>query len=176
MTGRHQAENAALAVVAARQLAARGWRVTERAIASGLARTTLPARIERVATHPLTVVDAAHNVASMRALLATLAPALDRHRPRVLGFAASADKQLEEMLAAAVGLFDHVIVTRYATNPRAAPVERLVAACRRAGLPPARVAATPREALTTARSLATSRGLVCVAGSFFLAAELGGRS
>lgn len=176
MTGRHQAENAALAVVAARQLAARGWRVTERAIASGLARTTLPARIEKVATHPLTVIDAAHNVASMRALLATLAPALDRHRPRVLVFAASADKQLEQMLAAAGGLFDHVIVTRYATNPRAAPVERLVAACRRAGLPPARVAATPREALTTARSLATSRGLVCVAGSFFLAAELGGRS
>jgi dihydrofolate synthase/folylpolyglutamate synthase len=104
MTGRHQAENAALAVVAARQLAARGWRVTERAIASGLARTTLPARIERVATHPLTVVDAAHNVASMRALLATLAPALDRHRPRVLVFAASADKQLEEMLPAACSI------------------------------------------------------------------------
>jgi dihydrofolate synthase/folylpolyglutamate synthase len=176
MAGRHQAENAALAVVAVRQLAARGWRVTERAIASGLARTTLPARIEQVASRPLTVVDAAHNVASMEALVATLGPALDRLRPRVLVFAASADKQLEEMLAAAAGRFDHVIVTRYATNPRAAPVERLVAACRLAGLPPARVAATPREAVTLARSLATGRGLVCVAGSFFLAAELGGRA
>jgi hypothetical protein len=50
-----------------------------------------------------------------------------------------------------------------------------VAACRLAGLPPARVAATPREAVTLARSLATGRGLVCVAGSFFLASELGGR-
>ena len=176
MAGRHQADNAALAVVAARQLAARGWRVTERAIASGLARTTLPARIEQVASRPLTVVDAAHNVASMEALVATLAPALDRLRPRVLVFAASADKQLEEMLAAAAGRFDHVIVTRYATNPRAAPVERLVNACRLARLPPARIAATPRAALTLARSLATGRGLVCVAGSFFLAAELGGRS
>jgi dihydrofolate synthase/folylpolyglutamate synthase len=176
MAGRHQAENAALAVVAARLLAARGWRVTERAIASGLARTTLPARIEQVASRPLTVVDAAHNVASMQALVATLAPELDRLRPRVLVFAASADKQLEEMLAAAAGRFDHVVVTRYATNPRAAPVERLVAACRLAGLPPARVAATPREAVTLARSLAAGRGLVCVAGSFFLAAELGGRA
>jgi dihydrofolate synthase/folylpolyglutamate synthase len=92
----------------------------------------------------------------------------------VLVFAASADKQLEEMLTAAAGRFDHVIVTRYLTNPRAAPVERLVAACRQAGLPPARVAAGPREALAEARSLATRRGLVCVAGSFFLAAEIGG--
>jgi len=174
MPGRHQAENAALAVVAARLLSARGWRVTERAIASGLARTTLPARIERVGTRPLTVVDAAHNVASMEALVATLAPELDHRRPRVLVFAASADKQLEEMLAAAAGRFDHVIVTRYLTNPRAAPVERLVAACRQAGLPPARVAAGPREAVAEARSLATRRGLVCVAGSFFLAAEIGG--
>ena len=175
MAGRHQAENAALAVVAARRLDALGWRVTERAIARGLARARLPARIERVAARPLTIVDAAHNVASMQSLVETLAPVLDRLRPRVLVFAASADKQLEEMLAETAGRFDLVVVTRYATNPRAAAVERLVAACRRAGLPAARVAATPREALALARSLATRRGLVCVAGSFFLAAEIGGR-
>lgn len=145
------------------------------AIARGIARTRLPARIERVATRPLTIIDAAHNVASMRSLVETLAPVLDTMRPRVLVFAASADKQIEKMLAAAAGRFDHVVVTRYATNPRAAPLERLVAACRQAGLPMARTAATPGEALTLARSLATRRGVVCVAGSFFLAAEIGDR-
>jgi dihydrofolate synthase/folylpolyglutamate synthase len=174
MAGRHQAENAALAVVAARQLAELGWRVPDAAIARGLERTRLPARIERVATRPLTIVDAAHNVASMRSLVETLAPVLDALRPRVLVFAVSADKQVEKMLVTAAGRFDHVVVTRYATNPRAAPVERLAAACRLAGLPEARVAAGPREALRLARSLATRRGVVCVAGSFFLAAEIGG--
>jgi dihydrofolate synthase/folylpolyglutamate synthase len=175
MAGRHQAENAAVAAVAARQLVGLGFRVPDAAIARGLERTRLPARIERVAVRPLTIVDAAHNVASMRSLVETLAPVLDAVRPRVLVFAASADKQIEEMLAEAAGRFDHVVATRYVTNPRAAPVERLVAACRLAGLPAARIAADPREALRLAKSLATREGVVCVAGSFFLAAELGRR-
>ena len=173
MAGRHQAENAALAAVAAGELTRAGFAVPAAAIARGLARTRLPARIERVASRPVTILDAAHNVASMRSLLETLAPLLARMRPRVLLFAASGDKQIENMLAAAAGHFDHVVVTRYATHARAAGIERLTAACRQAGLPEPLVAATPREALTAARSLATRSGLVCVAGSFFLAAEVG---
>jgi folylpolyglutamate synthase/dihydropteroate synthase len=51
-------------------------------------------------------------------------------------------------------------------------VQRLLEACRQAGLPEPIVAASPPEALRLARSLATARGLVCVAGSFFLAAEI----
>ena len=112
----------------------------------------------------------------MESLVATLRPAVRAHRPAVLLFAASADKQIDEMLAAARGTFDHVVVTRYATNPRAAPVQRLVEACRRAGLPAPEVATAPAEAFRRARALATSRGLVCVAGSFFLAAEIRGVS
>ena len=76
------------------------------------------------------------------------------------------------MLTVVRDAFDHVIVTRYATNPRAATVPRLLEACRRARLPEPRVATAPAEALRLARSLATPRGLVCVAGSFFLAAEI----
>jgi dihydrofolate synthase/folylpolyglutamate synthase len=173
MPGRHQAANAALAVVAARKLDALGYRVPERAIADGLRSTRLPARVEVLSRRPLVVVDAAHNVASMQALLDTLAGPLDACSPRVLVFAASADKQLEEMLAAAAGLFDHVIVTRYATNPRAASVERLLAACHAAGLPEAEAAASPKKAIQHARRRAGTTGIVCVAGSFFLASEIG---
>lgn len=172
MAGRHQADNAALAVMAARQVDAAGFAVPTRAIARGLARVRLPARIERLGDDPLLVVDAAHNVASMQSLLATLAPTLETRRPRVLVFAASADKQIEEMLAAAVGRFDRVVVTRYLTNPRAAPIDRLVAACAAAGLPRPRATASPTEALAAARSLAGHHGLICAAGSFFLAAEI----
>ena len=81
-------------------------------------------------------------------------------------------RQVREMLAVVRGHFDHVVVTRYATNPRAASVTQLVNACRQAGLPAPQVATTPVEALRVARSLATPRGMVCVAGSFFLAAEI----
>jgi dihydrofolate synthase/folylpolyglutamate synthase len=173
MPGGHQAENAALAVMAARRLARQGIAVPEAAIVRGLARARLPARIEVVGRRPLVVVDAAHNVASMKTLVETLRPAVASHRPRVLLFAASGDKQIEEMLALAAGMFDRVVVTRFATNPRAASIDRLVAACRQAGLPRPSVATAPPQALALARSLAGADGLVCVAGSFFLAAEIG---
>ncbi len=174
MPGPHQAVNAAVAAMAARMLAGRGFPLGEKAVAGGIATVALPARIECVGRRPLVVLDAAHNVASMQSLVATLAPSRRTGRPAVLVFAASADKQIEEMLAATRGAFDHVVVTRYATNPRAATVARLVEACRRAGLAPPQVATAPGEALARARSLATPAGLVCVAGSFFLAAEIRG--
>ncbi len=172
MSGAHQAANAALAVMAVRCLEARGMSVGDRAIRAGVASARLPARIEQVGTDPLVVLDAAHNVASMQSLLETLGPVFAAARPRVLLFAASADKQIEEMLALARGRFEHVIVTRYATNPRAATLTRLIDACGAAGLPPPRSAGAPAEALALARSLATRRGAICVAGSFFLASEI----
>lgn len=173
LTGRHQADNAAVAAMAARLLDARGVSVPAAAIERGLRRATLPARIETVSRRPLVIVDAAHNVASMRALVDTLRRTLDRHRPRALVFAASADKQVEKMLDTVAGLFEHVIVTRYLRNPRAASFERLHAACVAAGLPAPERADTPAAALALARSRVGRRGLVVVAGSFFLAAEVG---
>jgi len=173
MPGAHQAANAALAIVACQKLDTLGYHVPPKAIAAGLKRVSLPARTEIRSRAPLVVVDAAHNVASMQALIATLAAVLDSLRPRVLVFAASADKQIEKMLALAAGRFDHVIVTRYATNPRAAATDRLASACRRAGLPATQIAASPAEALQQAKEIAGAGGLVCVAGSFFLAAEIG---
>ena len=118
------------------------------------------------------IVDAAHNVDSMKALVAAIAPLAARQRPRVLVFAASGDKQIEAMLAVARGQFEHVVVTRYRTNPRAAAVERLVAAARGAGLRRVQAAEDPPAALRMARRLAGAGGIVCVAGSFFLAAEV----
>jgi dihydrofolate synthase/folylpolyglutamate synthase len=152
----------------------RGGAVDEAAIARGLARARLPARLEVVGRRPLVVVDGAHNVASMEALLATVGPELTGHRPRVLLFAASRDKQVEGMLAAVRGACDEIVLTRYAINPRAASLDRLRAACRAAGLPRPRVAESPREGLRLARQLAGPGGSVIVAGSFFLAGEIRG--
>ena len=118
------------------------------------------------------VVDAAHNVDSMVALVAAVSPLVARHRPRVLVFAASEDKEIERMLVLVRGSFDHVVLTRSATSPRGASLERLLAAAKGAGLRRMETSATPREALRRAKSLAGGKGLVVVAGSFFLAGEV----
>jgi len=172
MAGRHQADNAALAVMAARRAEDAGFAVPAAAVCRGLGAVRLPARVERVGADPLVVVDAAHNVASMESLLETLAGPLASLRPRVLVFAASGDKQIEEMLALAAGRFERIVVTRFLANPRAAPLERLQAACVGAGLPEPLQAESPREAVERARALAGSGGMVVAAGSFFLAAEI----
>ena len=174
MPGRHQADNAALAVMAAVLLRGRGFDLPDAAIVRGLAAARLPARIETLQHHPLVIVDAAHNVASMESLLETLAAPLDAHRPRVLVFAASRDKQVREMLAVARGRFDHVILTRYAINPRGTEIDRLAAAALAAGLPRPERAESAGAALRRAKTLAGRRGMVVAAGSFFLAAEIRG--
>ncbi len=172
MPGAHQAANAALAVVAARRLDRLGFRIPPAAVARGLATARLPARVEVLAHRPLVVVDAAHNVASIRALVDTVAPAIDRLRPRVLVFAASDDKQIETMVTIVAGAFDHVVLTRFSTSPRATSLDRLRAACARAGVARPHEAEPPVAALALARRLAGRRGSICVAGSFYLAAEV----
>jgi dihydrofolate synthase/folylpolyglutamate synthase len=172
MAGRHQAENAALATVAALELDRRGFRIAATAITRGLAAARLPARVETMQRRPLVVVDAAHNVASMESLLDTLADSLDTLQPRVLVFAASRDKQLREMLATARGRFDHVLLTRYSINPRGADLDRLASAATAAGLAGIEQIADAATALRRAKRLAGRQGVVVAAGSFFLAAEI----
>lgn len=172
MVGPHQLINAGLVVVATRLLNRMGWPIPESAVATGLRDTKLPARVEIRSRRPLVVVDAAHNVDSMAALVAALDPLTRRHRPRVLVFAASGDKQIEAMLTVVRTHFDHIVATRYRTNPRAAPIERIVAAAHEAGIQQVHSAADPAAAMRLARTVAGPNGVVCAAGSFFLAAEV----
>lgn len=172
MRGSHQAVNAALAVAAVRLLARHRIMVAEAAIRRGLASVTLPARIEVVSGRPPIVIDAAHNVASMESLIDTIRPAVAGRTATVLVFAASADKEISKMLAKAAGVFRHLVLTRYRTNPRAAKIEKLVAAATRAGFDAPKIAEGPAAAMRLARKLAGPRGLICVAGSFFLVSEV----
>lgn len=175
MLGRHQAENAGLAIAAASHLHARGYPISWTALRRALATVQLPARIERCGEKPMLIVDAAHNAASMESLCLTLPREVGRGGSRILVFAASREKQIENMLAAAGSWADRLILTCYSSNPRAASLEALAAAAKHA-VP--RLAATriemtdPREAIREARKRAGPRGIVCVAGSFFLAGEV----
>jgi dihydrofolate synthase/folylpolyglutamate synthase len=182
MLGRHQAANAAAAIAAVRRLVEQGWNVDESAIRAGLAQARCPARIEVVAREPLVVLDVAHNTASVAALVAVLNERFPM-KPRVLVFASSRDKDTAAMLEFLVPHFESLVLTRYIHNPRAVELPQLQAladaACAAApgngqpARPPAiYLAETPAEAWSRARQLAGASGMVCITGSFFLAAEL----
>ncbi len=72
LVGRQQAANAAVALAALEELRRKGWNIPEEAVRRGLAELKWPVRVEVVARRPAVVLDGAHNVASIEALLETL--------------------------------------------------------------------------------------------------------
>lgn len=170
LPGRHQTTNAALAVAVLDLLVERGWTIPDAAVADGLARTTWPARVEVVARHPTVVVDAAHNWASVGALVDTL-PELGFTGNRILVFASSRDKDYRGMLRRLLPHFPTVVLTRFRDNPRSIPLDQLQSAAAAVSSRPMHVASDPGAAWHLARRLAGADDLICAAGSFFLAAE-----
>jgi dihydrofolate synthase/folylpolyglutamate synthase len=170
LPGRHQARNTALALASVDALADAGFDVEPEMVRTGLAAVDWPLRIEVLGRRPLVIADAAHNDASIAALLQTLRdlPA----RRRVLVFGASRDKHVDDMLRLIRGEFDDVILTQYAGNPRALSASDLAGRAASAGLVGFRVESSARSARDLAMSLAAPEDLVCVTGSLFLAAEV----
>lgn len=178
MLGRHQAHNAAVAVATVCRLREAGWEIPETAIRAGIAQVHCPARTEVVGRHPTVLLDAAHNVASSQALIDVLDESFTSCRRRILIFAVSRDKDAAGILACLLPAFDVLVLTRFLGNPRytdpnslAETAERILAAH---PVPNRTVLVRPNasSAWQTARALAVDDDLICIAGSFFLAAEL----
>ena len=173
LLGEHQAQNAAVALASFDALGELGVAaVTPAAVARGFAGLTWPARVEVLGEGPWLVVDGAHNVASARALAATLRTNFPT-TPRTLVFGTTRDKDLPGQLAALLPLADAVVVTRYVENARSVDPDEVALAVRAisGASKPVHRAENPAEALALARRLTPTTGLICVTGSLFLAAE-----
>jgi len=193
LLGAHQGANAALAVATSFELHHQGWSISPSAIRVGLAELTLAARIEILGRKPTIVLDVAHNVASAQALVDVLTTSFDSKR-RILILATSKDKDVAGIVRVLLPHFVQVIATEYQDNPRAVPTAQLGQIIRdeiaRAGQNGLAAEVTecslPSEALRLAQQLAQPLDgqpfeeqkakplapLVCITGSFFIAAEL----
>jgi dihydrofolate synthase / folylpolyglutamate synthase len=120
---------------------------------------------------PTVVIDAAHNWEAVAALLKTLDESFPARR-RVLVFAATRDKDVNGMLRQLLPKFDSVIVTCFQNNPRHVPVESLVRMVQNVTDQPLHSAADPASAWKLACRFAGPDDLICITGSFFIAAEL----
>jgi dihydrofolate synthase / folylpolyglutamate synthase len=165
LLGRHQAQNAAVAV---RTLRVLPMPIDDATIRRGLANVRWPARIEVVRRTPTIILDSAHNVPSATALVATLREAFPHVRRKHCIFAVSSDKQYEEILQVLGEYFDEFHVCRYGNNPRAVPVEKL----RQLIVKPTTCHPTALEAWAQSLQSLQSDGLIAITGSVFLAGEL----
>lgn len=170
LLGRHQGANAAVCLAVLDELSRQGWSLPDEAIRRGIAQTRWPARVEVVARHPTVVLDAAHNVASVAALLETLRESF-APRQRILVFATTQEKDAAGMLELLLPQFDRVILTRYENNPRGVCTDELAVLAARITRA-LQVCATPAAAWQAVRAVAGDEDLVCVTGSFFIAAEM----
>lgn len=171
LPGRHQAENAAIALHVLDELMRCGHRLTSGDVAAGWSRLEWPARIEVVSRTPTIILDAAHNWASAGALVRTLDEDFASNR-RILLFAGSREKDVPGMLRRLAPAFHTAVLTAFHNNPRAVPPEDLLQIWRSISDRPAHVFTNSDEALAFCRRIAGRDSLICVTGSFFLAAEV----
>lgn len=165
--GRHQPDNAALALACVRRAAPHGAAVLAAAAARGLSAAELPGRLEIVRRSPLLVVDSAHTAASARALAEELA-LLPRRRTHLV-LSVSAGKQLEAILDALLPAADELTLTRAEASRSLAPQELAAAARARAPGLPARVVPNPHLALRAAVEGLAPEDCAVAAGSVYLA-------
>jgi dihydrofolate synthase/folylpolyglutamate synthase len=171
LLGRHQAHNAAVALAAIGELRRQGWQIPDHAVRTGLAVARCPARVEILSRRPTIVVDAAHNAASVKALVTTLEESFSPRR-KILVFATTQEKDVRGMVEIAFPYFDEILLTRYQHNPRAIPPHELAELAQRLTGRACRVCSRPEQAWQIARELAADDDLVCVTGSFYIAAEI----
>jgi dihydrofolate synthase/folylpolyglutamate synthase len=162
--GQHQALNCALALALLDRLKGRGFTVHEGKTLQGLRSVKLPGRLEMIGGDPRIVLDGAHNAASMRALIQTLA----LHVPAdsvVTIFGCNRDKDIEGMLRELQYGADKVVFTRN-ESPRSMCPYELAQRYEEIGRKMCQVADTLEQALVNARACTGGKDLICIAGGF----------
>jgi len=169
LQGRHQLDNAALAVGTVALLSEKGYRIEKDAIGQGLKDTRWEGRLEILQERPLVLIDAAHNPPGVAALCNTLKAQFAGKRLLVI-FGVLEDKDCRSMLKKLCTIAQRLIITR-PDSGRALPPE-VVAKVAAPYWRDVVVAEKPLAALYRALAEAGPDDLICVTGSIYLIGEI----
>lgn len=179
LLGRHQLQNAAIALTVLAELHKRGLfdPLYTPGVCKGLERTKWPGRLQVISREPLIIVDGAHNEEGAIALENFLEgdiPSLDtsiyggKMKPKVLVLAMKGDKHMPTMLTKIVPRFEKVIVTEGSYEPMAA--KELARAVKKHH---ANVQAIPEpaKAVAAGRANLQKNNFMLVTGSLYMIGE-----
>lgn len=167
LPGKYQRSNAAVAL-AALEILNRDFPIDETAVREGLKSVSWPGRFECVMRRPTVILDGAHNVEGIRALLNDLREIQRGTKVNVL-FAAMADKDWPTMLRELSAIATDVILTRVPMERSADPVKLAGAVPRKVA---ARVIENPVQAFRWLLSGAEADQIILVTGSLYLLGEI----
>jgi dihydrofolate synthase / folylpolyglutamate synthase len=169
LVGEHQAINCGLALSVIDRLKTRGIAINDSRAMEGLAKVSIPGRMEMVSQTPRVIVDGAHNAASLDAMM----KAIGQHIPydsMVVIFGCCSDKDVAGMLERITSGADKVIFTKV-DNIRSSDPEELAARYVELYGKMAQVANTLEDALAIANRAVSKEDLICITGSFYLVGE-----
>jgi len=166
MHGRHQADNAAVALTAAEAFFAAP--LPDDVVAEGFAAAVVPGRFEVLGHQPLVIIDGAHNPHGADACASVFFEDFDPAGRRVLVVGCLRERDPEEMLSALrADEFDAVVCTP-APSPRTRNVDDLVRAARGLGCADVRREGSVEQACDIALAQAGAEDAVLVTGSLYV--------
>jgi len=168
LQGRHQVENAAIALASCEVIKKRGASIPYDNIKKGLAKNKWPARLEVVSKNPTVILDGAHNLSAARNLKRYLNKNLkDRKITLVIGILD--DKPYKAMLQTLIPGCHRVILSRPEID-RALEPEKLHPIAKSLN---SNVFIVPKvaEAIKYALENSSSNEVICIAGSLYVAGE-----
>ena len=120
LAGKHQVENAAVAIEVVEILACCGYTVSEKHLRKGLAETVWPGRFQVMGKRPLFVMDGAHNEDAAKKLAESIRFYFTNKRIiYIMGILK--DKEYEKVIAETYAYADQIIALTPPENPRALP-------------------------------------------------------
>ena len=167
LPGRHQGENACLAITAFEQLHIPGFELDRRAAMSALSEATWPGRLEWI--DELSLMDGAHNAHGAQALR-QYCREFRRGRRIVCLIGCMKDKDVRACAEIYASFVDAAVATNVSYG-RALAADDLAAVLREFGLS-CLSDGNESAALEKARSLAGDDGVVLVCGSLYLAGDI----
>ena len=166
MHGEHQAINCGLALAMLDKLKSDGHEIDNKKAIEGLSSVSLPGRMEIICNDPRVIIDAAHNAASIRALIHAIGQNIP-YDSMVVIFGCNYDKDVEGMLYQLQYGADKVIFTR-SNSAKAMPPKDMADMYAEICGTMCQTATNLREALQLAKNAISSEDLICVTGSFHL--------
>lgn len=169
LPGEHQAINCGLALAMLDKLKGQGYEIDDKKAVDGLSKVSMLGRMEIISEDPHILVDAAHNAASIKALI----QAIGQHVPydsMVIIFGCNSDKDVRGMLTELQFGADKMIFTR-SNSPKAVSPHDLAEMYTEICGKMCQTALTVREAVKIASSAISREDLICITGSFYLVGQ-----
>lgn len=164
--GRHQADNAVVAVCAVEAFFARP--LSGDVIDEAMAQVVMPGRFEVLGYQPLVIVDGAHNPAGADVCTSVFFEDFDPAGQRLLIIGCLKGRDVDELLSAfRADDFDRVLCCT-APSPRGIPASDVAEAARRLGCDDVSEFSLVAGAIDTARSVAGPDDAVLIAGSLYV--------